>query len=74
MKSKKSWLSIVGLILWESIALIDLGIDLYAEEISYTKLVLMLTVCLLLAICMYYLIRRRIRKSRQKTADDSVSC
>lgn len=74
MKSKKSWLSIVGLILWESIAFIDLGIDLYSGEITYTKLALMLTFCLLLAIFICYLIRRRIRKSRQKTADDSVSC
>ena len=74
MQSKKSWWSIVGLILWESITFIDLGIDLYSGEITSTKLVLMLAFCLLLAICMYYLVRRRIRKTRQKTEDDSLPC
>ena len=73
MKSGKSRWSIVGLILWEGIALIDLGIDLYQKEITCTKLILMLTFCLLLAIFMYYVIRRRIRKTREKKASDSLS-
>ena len=72
MKSGKSRWSVVGLILWESIAFIDLGIDLYTGEITCTKLILMLTFCLLLAIFMYYVIRRRIRKTREKTEDGSV--
>ena len=73
MKSRKSRWRIVGLILWETIALIDLGIDLYHKEITYTKLVLMLTFCLLLAIFMYHIIRRSIRKKRRNTGGDSSS-
>ena len=72
MKSKKSQWSVVTLILWESIAFIDLGIDLYFGEITCIKLIFMLTFCLLLAIFIYYIIRRRIRKTREKTGDGSV--
>ncbi len=73
MKPKKSWWNIVGLILWESIAFIDLGMDLYSGDITCTKLILMLAFCLLLAILMYYVIRRKIRKTREKTKEGSMS-
>lgn len=65
MKSGKSRWSVVGLIIGEGIAVIDLGIDLYTGAINCTELILMLTFCLLIAVSMYYVIRRRIRKSRE---------
>ena len=67
MKSRESRWSVVGLIIWESIALIELGVDLYTGETTVTKLILTLAFCLLIAIFMYYLIRKRIRKVRDET-------
>ena len=63
MKSGKSRWSVVGLIIWESIALIDLGVDLYTGEITVKELIVTLAFCLLGAIFMYYVFKR-IRKAR----------
>ena len=64
MTPGKPWWSVIGLIIWESIALVDLGIDLYTGETTGTEFALTLVLCLLIAIFMYYLIRKWIRKNR----------
>ena len=66
MKSGKSWYSILGLILFESIWVIDLGIDLYTGETSFTDLALTLTFCFLGAVLLCYIARRKRRKDREK--------
>lgn len=63
MKSGKSRWSVVGLIIWESIALIELGVNLYTGEITVTELIVTLAFCLLVAIFAYY-VGKRIRKAR----------
>ena len=62
MKFGKSWWKMPGLILWESIAFIDLGIDLYTGKMNTAKLVLILTICLVVAI----VLRNWFRKNRQR--------
>ena len=62
MNSLKSWWKVIGLILWESIAIIDLGIDLYTGEMSPTEFFLTLSFCLTMGVLLYYIIKRRTRK------------
>ena len=65
MKSGKSWWSILGVILFESIWVIDLGVDLYTGEVSFTDLILTLTFCFLGAGFLCYIFRRKRRKERE---------
>lgn len=65
MKSGKSWWAIIGTIVLESIWIVDLAIELYTGEVTYTELVFMLMCCLILAVFIYFMIRRRIQKSRE---------
>jgi len=59
MKSGKSWWTIIGLIIWESITFIDLAVDLYTGEMTVTELIKLLTFCLLLTVIIYYIVKRR---------------
>lgn len=65
MKSRKSWWSIFGVILFESVWVIDLGVDLYTGEMSFTDLILTLTFCFLGAGFLCYIFRRKRRKERE---------
>lgn len=64
MKSEKSWWGIVGAIALESIAIIDLAVDLYTGKKTYTELLCVLTFCAISAVVFIYIIKRNRRKSR----------
>jgi len=70
MKSGKSWLAIIGSILWESILFIEIGVDLYTGEQTVTELLAELTVCVLLTGIICAIIRRNIRRNRSGAKAD----
>ena len=65
MKSRKSWWSIVGAIIGESILFIEIAVELYTGEITSTELIEMFVFCLLLTVVLYSLIKRRRRKNKK---------
>ena len=65
MKSGKSWWTMIGLIIWESITFIDLAVDLYTGEMTVTELIKLLIFCLLLTVIIYYITKRRRHKNRE---------
>ena len=63
MKSGKPLGSVIGLIVLESIMFIDLAIELYTGEMTWIELCWILIFCVLLAIPIFVIIRKK-RKNR----------
>jgi len=59
MKSRKSWWSIVGSIILESILFIEMAVELYTGEMTVSELILMLGVCFVLAVFIHFIIMKR---------------
>ena len=64
MKSGKSWWAIIGAIVLESIWIIDLAIELYTGEVTYTELIITLAFCVVLAGLICSIFRRKRQKDR----------
>ncbi len=64
MNAKRPWWGIIGSILFESIWIIDLGVDLYTGEVSFSDLVLTLAFCFIGAVFLCYIVRRKRQKDR----------
>lgn len=64
MKSGKPSGSVIGAVIMESILFIEIAIDLYTGKMSWTDLSMILTICLLLAIPIVTIMRKK-RKNRE---------
>ncbi len=58
-----SW-GVIGAIIFESIAFIDLAVDLYTEQMTVDELCCMLVLSVLLAIPIFAFIRNRCRRKK----------
>lgn len=65
MKSKKTWWGIAGAIALESICIIDLAVDLYTGQMTYTELICVLAFCATSAVVLISIIKSKNRKSRE---------
>lgn len=64
MNAGKTWWGIVGAIVLESIWSVDLAVDLYTGQMTYTKLLCVLALCVISAVVFIYIVKR----SRQKNS------
>lgn len=76
MKKRTIW-GIIGAIIWEAIWIIELAVELYRGEITYTDIISTAVFCLLFAalfISILLAIRRRRQKGRENNSirDHSV--